>query len=236
MKLRYAIAACSLLLSHPTFASLSDADDFSEALAMAANTFDKVDQARVLCAEVMPESKRAITILSLKWEDRNREEYRAIWLYSKTAPSWWTSIRSSGSKAFPLGFSALSIEQKRNFCNSFYARVNATNEDFSSKSPRISALLRDYVKKPVGNAIHKEEFGFVIGCVKGRAEQRLNSGAEFDLDATRGQCECFWEHYSANTTPEERSNDKKVFEAPSSAPSEKMLRLTREGQRCFSNQ
>ncbi len=204
MRLLVVFAALCCVHISARAAALLDAASPDEALTMGAVDFRHIDEMRNVCASVMPEHKTAIHGYALAWLDRNEDEFKAIYSFTKTAPESWKSARDEFTNVGITTIRALSKAEQMAYCEYLFGRVESGEQDIARKTPNVSRFLAQYLINHPLSPLDVEMLNFRAGCEKQYYNRVRAEGGEFDLDRVTSLCQCLWDTTEQNTTAEER--------------------------------
>lgn len=180
---------------------------------MAAVNIAHMDEMRIFCSKVIPESKTQIHAISLVWQEKNRSERSAVWIYSASAPGSFGLGRDVAAKAIITGVRVLPADKQINYCNNYFLQVHNGEQDFSSRTPKASAYLRQYLADHPLSATELDQVNTNMGSSKQAYNNAVTTKTGFDLDATASLCQCLWSTIQNNTTAAERREEDETARA-----------------------
>jgi hypothetical protein len=163
-----------------------DADTPGEAVVMAALEERMIEETRKYCAKALPADKRGIDYAAGLWLVNNRDELTAVASAARARDpaKFDAQLASTIDKAMAAFAAAASVATPERACGGFAESLRTGERNIGSRTPRVSAFLKDYLKDhplPEKDRIRRS---YRLACTM----KAFN--AEVDLDTARSACSC----------------------------------------------
>lgn len=163
-----------------------DADTPGEAVVMAALEERMIEETRKYCGKALPADKRGIDYAAGLWVFNNRDELTAVASAARARDpvKFDRQLASTIDKAMAAFTAAANVATPERACGGFAESLRTGERNIGSRTPRVSAFLKDYLKDHPVPEKERIRRSYTLAC----AMKAFN--AEIDLDSARSTCSC----------------------------------------------